>query len=111
MTLDTGSNSSSDEDYLYNITNTKHNNKVNVTVGDAKFQIARVQAQGKNSGPASKARYFVLSAFAHERSILIGCLLLDSIIRSVILSISLKFENWSLFSIKNGTRTDCLLFT
>jgi hypothetical protein len=46
--------------------------------------LARVQAQGKNSGPASKARYFVLSAFAHERSILIGCLLLDSIIRSVI---------------------------
>jgi hypothetical protein len=46
--------------------------------------IARVQAQGKNSGPASKARYFVLSAFAHERGILIGCLLLDSIIRSVI---------------------------
>jgi hypothetical protein len=30
--------------------------------------IARVQAQGKNSGPASKARYFVLSAFAHERA-------------------------------------------
>jgi hypothetical protein len=27
-----------------------------------------VQAQGKNSGPASKARYFVLSAFAHERA-------------------------------------------
>ena len=25
--------------------------------------------------------YFVLSAFAHEHSILIGCLLLDSIIR------------------------------
>ena len=48
------------------------------------FQIACVQAQGKNSGPASKTRYFVLSAFAHERSILIGCLLLDSIIRSVI---------------------------
>jgi hypothetical protein len=34
----------------------------------------------KNSGPARKTRYFVLSAFAHERSILIGCLLLDSII-------------------------------
>jgi hypothetical protein len=46
--------------------------------------LARVQAQGKNSGPASKARYFVLSAFAHERGILIGCLLLDSIIRLVI---------------------------
>ena len=46
--------------------------------------LARVQAQGKNSEPASKTRYFVLSAFAHERSILIGCLLLDSIIRSVI---------------------------
>jgi hypothetical protein len=47
--------------------------------------LARVQAhRGKNSGPASKTRYFVLSAFAHERSILIGCLLLDSIIRSVI---------------------------
>jgi hypothetical protein len=47
-------------------------------------KVARVQAQGKNSGPASNTRYFVLSAFAHERSILIGCLLLDSIIRSVI---------------------------
>jgi hypothetical protein len=55
------------------------------------YKIARVQAQGKNSGPASKARYFLLSAFAP------GCLLLDSIIRSVShhkqLSISLKFEN------------------
>ena len=51
---------------------------------DTPIAIARVQAQGKNSGPASKARYFVLSAFAHERGILIGCLLLDSIIRSVI---------------------------
>ncbi|CAB4001001.1 NACHT, LRR and PYD domains-containing 12-like isoform X1, partial [Paramuricea clavata] len=40
--------------------------------------------KGTDSGPASKARYFVLSAFAHERGILIGCLLLDSIIRSVI---------------------------
>ena len=39
------------------------------------INVARVQAQGKNSGPASKARYFVLSAFAHERGILIGCLL------------------------------------
>ena len=39
---------------------------------------------GKNSGPARKTRYFVLSVFAHERSILIGCLLLDSIIRSLI---------------------------
>jgi hypothetical protein len=48
------------------------------------MHLARVQAQGKNSGPASKARYFVLSAFAHEGGILIGCLLLDSIIRSVI---------------------------
>ena len=48
------------------------------------YSLARVQAQGKNSGPASKARYFVLSAFAHERSILIDCLLLDFIIRSVI---------------------------
>jgi hypothetical protein len=37
-TLDTGSNSSSDKDYLYTMTNTKHNNKVNVTVGSAKFQ-------------------------------------------------------------------------
>ena len=46
--------------------------------------VAHVQAQGKNSGPASKARYFVLSEFAHERGILIGCLLLDSIIRSLI---------------------------
>jgi hypothetical protein len=46
--------------------------------------VARVQAhRGKNSWPASKTRYFVLSAFAHERSILIGCLLLDSIIKSV----------------------------
>jgi hypothetical protein len=45
--------------------------------------VARVQAQGKNSVPASKARYFVFSAFAHGRGILIGCLLLDSIIRSV----------------------------
>jgi hypothetical protein len=44
-----------------------------------KLNLARVQAQGKNSGPASKARYFVLSAFAHERGILMGCLLLDSI--------------------------------
>jgi hypothetical protein len=49
----------------------------------AEFYLARVQAQGKNSGPASKDRYFVLSAFAHERGILIGCLLLDSIIISV----------------------------
>jgi hypothetical protein len=53
-------------------------------VADNLLNVARVQAQGKNSGPASKARYFVLSAFAHERRILIGCLLLDSIIRSVI---------------------------
>ncbi|CAB4036105.1 Retrovirus-related Pol poly from transposon [Paramuricea clavata] len=37
-TLDTGSNSSSDKDYLYTMTNTKHNDKVNVTVGGAKFQ-------------------------------------------------------------------------
>ncbi|CAB4007481.1 PREDICTED: uncharacterized protein K02A2.6-like [Paramuricea clavata] len=37
-TLDTESNSSSDEDYLYTMTNTKHNNKVNVKVGGAKFQ-------------------------------------------------------------------------
>ncbi|CAB4022955.1 PREDICTED: uncharacterized protein K02A2.6-like [Paramuricea clavata] len=37
-TLDTGSNSSSDEDYLYTMTNTKLNNKVNVKVGVAKFQ-------------------------------------------------------------------------
>jgi hypothetical protein len=50
----------------------------------AASKVARVQAQGKNSGPASKARFFVLSAFPHKRSILIGCLLLDSIIRSVI---------------------------
>ena len=41
--------------------------------------VARVQAQGKNSGPSSKARYFVVSAFANERGILIGCLLLDSL--------------------------------
>ena len=37
-TLDTGSNSISDKDYLYTMTNTKHNNKVNVTIGGAKFQ-------------------------------------------------------------------------
>ncbi|CAB3996492.1 PREDICTED: uncharacterized protein LOC107336737 [Paramuricea clavata] len=37
-TLDTRSNSSSDEVYLYTMTNTKHNNKVNVKVGGAKFQ-------------------------------------------------------------------------
>jgi hypothetical protein len=48
----------------------------------AGIPIARVQAQGKNSGPASKARYFVFSAFAQERGILIFCLLVDSIIRS-----------------------------
>ncbi|CAB4007251.1 Hypothetical predicted protein [Paramuricea clavata] len=35
---DSGSNSSSDEDYLYTMTNTKYNNKVNVTVGGAKLQ-------------------------------------------------------------------------
>jgi hypothetical protein len=35
--------------------------------GSTSWNLARVQAQGKNSGPASKARYFVLSAFAHER--------------------------------------------
>jgi hypothetical protein len=50
---------------------------------EAGIKIAR-EAQGKNSGPASKARYFVLSAFAHERGILIGCLQLDYIIRSLI---------------------------
>jgi hypothetical protein len=43
------------------------------------LSLARVQAQGKNSGPASKARYFVLYAFAHERGILMGSLLLDYI--------------------------------
>jgi hypothetical protein len=40
---------------------------------DSTTRLARVQAEGKISGPASKARYFVLSAFAHERCILIGC--------------------------------------
>ena len=38
-TLDAESNSS-DEDYLYSMTNGKNNNKVNVTVGGAKFKIA-----------------------------------------------------------------------
>ena len=32
----------------------------NCTLG-ARIQVARVQAQGKNSGPASKARYFAIS--------------------------------------------------
>ena len=36
-TLDTESNSS-DDDYLYAVTNQKHNNKVDVTVGGAKFK-------------------------------------------------------------------------
>ena len=34
-----------------------------------------------NGGPSRKTVYVVLVAFAHERSILIGCLLLDIIIR------------------------------
>jgi hypothetical protein len=45
-------------------------------------------------GPASKAGYFVLSAFAHERGILIGCLLLDSVVMwSHDFPHYLKFEN------------------
>ena len=39
-----------------------------------------------NSGPARMAVYFVPAAFAHKRSILMGCLLLDTIIR--------KFSRW-----------------
>ena len=71
-----------------------------------------------NSGPARKTVYFVLAAFAHERSILIGCLLLDTIIREFSgciqtlyilqrLVVSLKF-NLVTFFIKNGARIDCL---
>ena len=71
-----------------------------------------------NSGPARKTVYLVLAAFAHERSILIGCLLLDTIIREFSrwiqtihllqrLVISLKF-NLVTFFIKNGARVDCL---
>ena len=37
-TLDTESSSSSDEDYLYSLTKSKQDNKVNVTVGGAKFK-------------------------------------------------------------------------
>ena len=51
---------------------------------DSPCRVSPRAGPGKNSGPASKTRYFVLSAFTHERSILIGCLLLDSVIRSVI---------------------------
>ena len=40
-----------------------------------------------NSEPVRKTVYFVLAAFGHERSILIGCMLLDSIIR--------EFARWS----------------
>ena len=41
------------------------------------------QWMGGNSGPARKTLNFVLAAFTHKHSILIGCLLLDSIIREV----------------------------
>ena len=61
----------------------KHATSCDLKVGDTvlvknekrlnKLALARVQAQGKNSGPASKARYFVLSPFAHEHGTLIGC--------------------------------------
>ena len=39
-TLDTEQNSSSDEEYLYTVTDAKPDNKVNVTVGGSKFKIA-----------------------------------------------------------------------
>ena len=39
-TLDTEQNSSSDEEYLYTVTDAKPDNKVNVTVGSRKFKIA-----------------------------------------------------------------------
>ena len=48
--------------------------------------IAGPRIRGNNE-PARKTVYFVLAAFAHERSILIGCMLLDSIIR--------EFARWS----------------
>lgn len=38
-TVDAETGSSSDEDYLYSMTNQKHNNKVNVQVGGAKFKM------------------------------------------------------------------------
>ena len=71
-----------------------------------------------NSGPARKTVYFVLAAFAHERSILISCLLLDTTIREFSgwiqtiyllqrLVICLKFNPVTFF-IKKGARIDCL---
>ena len=72
----------------------------------------------ENSGPARKTVYFVLAVFAHERSILIGCLLLDTIIREFSrwiqaiyllqrLVICLKL-NLVTFFYKNGARIGCL---
>ncbi len=39
-TLDTEQNSSSDEEYLYTITDKKSDNKVNVTIGGSQIKIA-----------------------------------------------------------------------